>query len=68
MAQPADLREMVHDLKNRLSAIAMAASAIRKSDYDRELGDEMVEIIRQNVDRANEAIETFASNHAPGSS
>ena len=55
------VRDMVHDLRNRLGAIASAASAIRKSQYEKEFSEEMIEIIRSNVDRVIETINGFAS-------
>jgi signal transduction histidine kinase len=63
MPDPNDLREVVHDLRNRLSAIASAAIAIRKSNFESELGEEMVEIIRSNVDRATETLNELSERN-----
>lgn len=54
------VREVIHDLRNRLSAIAAAAVAIRKSNFEQELGAEMVEIIRSNIERASESLNDLA--------
>lgn len=62
MPDPNDLREVVHDLRNRLSAIASAANAIRKSNFETELGEEMVDIIRNNVERATETLTALSES------
>ncbi|QDV35165.1 histidine kinase dimerization/phospho-acceptor domain-containing protein [Tautonia plasticadhaerens] len=62
MPDPTDLREVVHDLRNRLSAISSAANAIRKSNFESELGEEMVDIIRNNVERATETLKELSES------
>ncbi|WP_169977208.1 hypothetical protein [Tautonia rosea] len=56
MSDSDSIREVVHDLRNRLSAIASAATAIRKSQFEKELGEEMLEIIRNNVEQATASL------------
>ncbi|RUL87782.1 histidine kinase dimerization/phospho-acceptor domain-containing protein [Tautonia sociabilis] len=65
MTGPNHVREMVHDLRNRLTAIASAAIAIRKSNFDPELSEEMVEIIRNTIDRATETLNGLSQEY-PG--
>ena len=56
MSDSESVREVVHDLRNRLSAIASAATAIRKSEFEKELGEEMLDIIRNNVEQATTSL------------
>jgi K+-sensing histidine kinase KdpD len=56
MPETNPVREVVHDLRNRLSAIASAATAIRKSNFDQDLGEEMISIIRNNVEQATTSL------------
>lgn len=56
MSDPNAVREVIHDLRNRLSAIASASMAIHRSNFDPEIGPEMVEIIRSNVEQATRSL------------
>jgi signal transduction histidine kinase len=56
MTDPNPIREVVHDLRNRLSAIASASTAIQRSNFDPELSQEMIEIIRNNVEQATQSL------------
>ncbi|WP_152049463.1 histidine kinase dimerization/phospho-acceptor domain-containing protein [Tautonia marina] len=59
MSDSDSVREVVHELRNRLSAIASAATAIRKSHFEKELGEEMLDIIRNNVEQATASLNTL---------
>ena len=50
------VRDLVHDLRNRLSTILSAANAIQRTGDDQEFCEEMVEVIRDNVERANQRL------------
>ena len=63
MTDRTEVREVVHDLRNRLSAIVSAANAIRKSRYDQGIGEEMIDIIRNNVERANVTLNELADSN-----
>lgn len=59
MSDSESIREVVHELRNRLSAIASAATAIRKSQFEQELAVEMLDIIRNNVEQATVSLNTL---------
>ncbi|MEW4570124.1 hypothetical protein AB1L88_19845 [Tautonia sp. JC769] len=59
MSDSESVREVVHDLRNRLSAIASASTAIRKSQFEKEFVEEMLDIIRNNVEQATAALSTL---------
>ena len=66
MPEPDAVHELVHDLRNRLSTILSAANAIQRTGDDQEFCREMVDVIRDNVDRANQSLGNLLQPHEDG--
>ncbi len=62
------IREVVHDLRNRLSAIASATTAIHKSNFDPKLSPEMIEVIQSNIVQATQSLVQLDSLGSNGQS